>query len=127
MATYLLVGSLNKKNKISDMGQFMTISIVKEFSIPQKDALRYNVALESITSKLKGLWGIDTELYLIAETEDATNVAISIVMEDRVIRTDLLENQYIAAPFFMQMEILNVLRKYHFMRDIPMDDLDKIY
>ncbi|MBK9563700.1 MAG: hypothetical protein WAT22_14690 [Saprospiraceae bacterium] len=109
------------------MGQFMTISIVKEFSIPQKDALRYNVALESITSKLKGLWGIDTELYLIAETEDATNVAISIVMEDRVIRTDLLENQYIAAPFFMQMEILNVLRKYHFMRDIPMDDLDKIY
>ena len=122
-----MVGSLNKKNKISDMGQFMTISIVKEFSIPQKDALRYNVALESITSKLKGLWGIDTELYLIAETEDATNVAISIVMEDRVIRTDLLESQYIAAPFFMQMEISNVLRKYHFMRDIPMDDLDKIY
>ena len=122
-----MVGSLNKKNKISDMGQFMTISIVKEFSIPQKDALRYNVALESITSKLKGLWGIDTELYLIAETEDATNVAISIVMEDRVIRTDLLENQYIAASFFIKLEILNVLRKTHFMRDIQMIDLDKIY
>ncbi len=56
-----------------------------------------------------------------------TNVAISILVEDRMIRTDLLENQYIVAPFFMQMEILNVLRKYHFMRNIPMEDVDKIY
>jgi hypothetical protein len=51
------------------MGQFMTISIVKEFSIPKKDAVHYLVTLASITTKLKQLWGLDTELYQLSETE----------------------------------------------------------
>jgi predicted nucleic acid-binding protein len=56
-----------------------------------------------------------------------TNFAISILVEDRSICTDVIENQHILAPFLIKMEILNVLRKYHFMRNIPIPDIDKIY
>lgn len=53
------------------MGQFLTISIVKEFSIPKKDAIKYSVPLTSITTMLKQLWGLDTELYHMSESEDS--------------------------------------------------------
>ena len=56
-----------------------------------------------------------------------TNVALAILLEDGFSRTDLLENSTVIAPSFMKLEMLNVLRKYHFLRKVSIEDLDKIY
>lgn len=58
------------------MGQFLTISLAKEFSIPKEEPIKYEVSITSISDKLKQDWRIDTELYHLEEDADYCNFSL---------------------------------------------------
>lgn len=55
-----------------------------------------------------------------------TNIMISYFIDNGSNFDELFIDQVIA-PSFQKIEVLNVLRKYHFLRQIPIKELDEIY
>ncbi len=56
-----------------------------------------------------------------------TNIIIGIVVENNENGFDLVSNQNIYMPEFAKIEMWNVLRKYHFLRKIDIEIIEKYY
>jgi len=55
-----------------------------------------------------------------------TNVIIQFYFEDRPTSLDL-NKYYLEAPSFIKIELINVLRKVHFLNNVPIKTIDQVY
>jgi predicted nucleic acid-binding protein len=55
-----------------------------------------------------------------------TNVIIQFYFEDKPTSLDLYKYQ-LEAPSFIKIELINVLRKAHFLNNVPIKTLDQVY
>jgi predicted nucleic acid-binding protein len=56
-----------------------------------------------------------------------TNIALSCIVENDVSLSTLLIKNTLFAPNFAKVETLNILRKYHTLKHIPMPIVDNFY
>jgi predicted nucleic acid-binding protein len=56
-----------------------------------------------------------------------TNIAIAYIIEGEEKLKNLLVNNTTYAPAFGKIEMLNILRKYHFLKKIPLTDINQSY
>jgi predicted nucleic acid-binding protein len=56
-----------------------------------------------------------------------TNVLVQIFLTDDASKPDILRNQLCEAPAFLKIELINVLRKIHFLNNIPLKIVEETY